>query len=1132
MLVTFVSQCEKKSRSRTKRVLDAFADRIGSGVWQTTITHEGLNAVERQLRSTATKNTAVCCHWHRSRVKTDVVWVVGNRRKFNVEGRIPVNRTAADLLHANWENEWKYATSLQIAATIAALIHDLGKATVGFQAKLTERRSSTAQQGDPYRHEWISLHLFVQLVGDSQTDSDWLARLSDLSKHLDTGGQLSGLLEWSNKDLRAIDISRLPPLAQIVGWLVVTHHRLPFFDHEYFRARIRQDKRKDKEHLADDVSQTLRSIRPVKRWVLNEKTYAGGDYSEDYNKLKEVIYSSAGWQKAISRWCQKALQDHVLLEAAEYLRADPWFMHLARMCLMLGDHSYSSLSKPESERVVPSPATPEITLWANTEKNEQAERTPKQALDQHLLGVAHKTALITRVLPRLRDHLPGLAAHQGSRFKRRTQAAAFNWQNKAHDLCVRVRTQANAEGFFGVNLASTGHGKTLGNARIMHALADPEKSVRLTIAQGLRVLTVQTGQALRERLGLSEDALAILVGGTVSGAYVDSTSEEEANFEEVPGSESAQSIVTEEIYPPDLDEVEGILPTILAQPRSRKLVGAPIVSCTIDHLVQATESLRGGSQIAPMLRLMTSDLILDELDDFDQWDLPAVSRLVHFAGMLGSKVLVSSATLPPDLLIGLFQAYRSGRQRWQYQTAGAVLDSDPNIVCAWVDEDKVKAQICADEAAFKSVHEQFVEKRAQRLQSKPPRRSAEIIEPDLSELSEDQSFDWLGLARCLLGNALDLHQRYHDSQSGKTASVGLIRFANIQPLIHTVKACYQLENLFPDVHFHICCYHSQFLLAQRNALEEDLDRLLKRTDQHNLFNDSLVLNAVRCSSRRHHVFIVAATSVAEVGRDHDYDWSIVDPSSMRSIIQLVGRVWRHRPHKVLEQPNVRILDANIKALLQGSTLGVGQQPVFEKPGFESKDGFLLDSHRVSELLSTDELANLNAVPRITRPERLQTTNRLADLEHGVMQSFFNDPQINFINGFWAPQTANTLTGHVQLLTPFRLQRGRQLELVCQLQPDDDDRLVFFRQEDWRKFDSFAPTINDHFSEESLVLADDGVSPWLNERLSAALHRLSERYDKRDVKELAFKFATVPLTVPPERYGPPHWFYHPLLGFWY
>ncbi|HUH43942.1 MAG TPA: hypothetical protein VLZ44_02110, partial [Treponemataceae bacterium] len=63
MMVVFVSQCEKKALGKTRRVLDAFADRIGDNTWQTVITEEGLNAVRKLLRKTASKSTAVSCHW-------------------------------------------------------------------------------------------------------------------------------------------------------------------------------------------------------------------------------------------------------------------------------------------------------------------------------------------------------------------------------------------------------------------------------------------------------------------------------------------------------------------------------------------------------------------------------------------------------------------------------------------------------------------------------------------------------------------------------------------------------------------------------------------------------------------------------------------------------------------------------------------------------------------------------------------------------------------------------------------------------------------------------------------------------------------------------------------------------------
>ncbi|MBR7539681.1 hypothetical protein KC221_26205, partial [Mycobacterium tuberculosis] len=68
-----------------------------------------------------------------------------------------------------------------------------------------------------------------------------------------------------------------------------------------------------------------------------------------------------------------------------------------------------------------------------------------------------------------------------------------------------------------------------------------------------------------------------------------------------------------------------------------------------------------------MLRLFSGDLILDEPDDFDQHDMPALSRLVHLAGLFGSRVLLSSATLPPDMLEGLFQAYLAGRKIYNEQ---------------------------------------------------------------------------------------------------------------------------------------------------------------------------------------------------------------------------------------------------------------------------------------------------------------------------------------------------------------------------------------------------------------------------------------------------------------------------------
>lgn len=224
MMVTFVAECEKKALPKTRRVLDAFANRIGSRTWQTVISNEGLQAVQKLLRNTASKNTAVSCHWNRSRSRSDLLWIVGNKNKFNHQGVVPVNYTnnkimigeveiMIDEYYANTKNQrldqHLFAVgylaqaivnrqipnepNLANAVFVAGCWHDIGKIDPEFQDWLSKKLNKKDNVEVPDdgqhiekgkfswekhpRHNEISLLLFYLFFNPSRINADSYERV-------------------------------------------------------------------------------------------------------------------------------------------------------------------------------------------------------------------------------------------------------------------------------------------------------------------------------------------------------------------------------------------------------------------------------------------------------------------------------------------------------------------------------------------------------------------------------------------------------------------------------------------------------------------------------------------------------------------------------------------------------------------------------------------------------------------------------------------------------------------------------------------------------------------------------------------------------------------------------------------
>ena len=230
------------SLKKTRRVLDAFADRIGDNTWQTVITQEGLNTVKKMLRQTASKSTAVSCHWIRSRSRSQFLWVVGNKNKFDERGVVPVNSTQKNI--TNFENDWHYLPLIKALAALAALFHDWGKASALFQQKL----KSSSFLGDPIRHEWIScllLQALFETCALSDADAPWLTKLAD--------GELDEeLITAIIRKKRQRPLAKLPSAANLICWLIVSHHRMPLPD--------------DKKNWRDEAAPGLASVSEYITW--------------------------------------------------------------------------------------------------------------------------------------------------------------------------------------------------------------------------------------------------------------------------------------------------------------------------------------------------------------------------------------------------------------------------------------------------------------------------------------------------------------------------------------------------------------------------------------------------------------------------------------------------------------------------------------------------------------------------------------------------------------------------------------------------------------------------------------------------------------------------------------------------
>jgi len=976
------------------------------------MTLEGLREVRTALKRSATRQTAVACYQNDGRRRMKLVWTVGAKGIFGPTGHYPSGTTTKGRKAAYAEPpSWVRIACKVVEA--AGLVHDIGKASTRFQNKLRQ----ASKEGDDVRHEWLSLKLLHHM---RRNVHDWPAAWKALPSKLDT-------VVLGERTIDSFSVHGISSCLEAIDFLIVSHHGLFESDEKLPTAKGRHIRR-----LPSDAQITPHAT--VSSTILDRYWALEGAL---LNKMD--MTDSLFWRGLVA---------------------------YARAALIFADHVVSS------ERIYQNVRDSE--LYANTRRDEGA-RALNQTLDWHLENVASKARDVMWRMSRLTssvpdDQLVGLSEEAVMAVTKPSDSAGrFAWQNKCAQALSKAREMYPDRAALVLNMAGTGSGKTRMNARAACVLSRGP-SPRFSIALNLRSLTLQTGEALKSGLGLGDDEIAVVIGDKTAadlfkwGKSVDAAVLSDVNNVDENPIEDELSCYGEP------QPIPVWMEPLFSKEQERAVVGAPLLVSTIDFLVAAGNPGAQGHHVKAILRLMTSDLVLDEIDGYEPTALCAVLRLVQMSALFRRNVICSSATLSKPVALAIERAYRSGCEMLEHlEMYNKVESAQPSqegskigFIRALIDDDlePVVAAVEVDTADFEAHYSARLDEIKTRLRTRNTYRLAE-----LEQLESESPQQWIKAVRNAVHELHGLNAwRFNDA---KLISFGLVRVANISTAIAVAR---DLADHFPDCR--VACYHSNDFPIARFHKERVLDRLLSRGKGDDHIRNSLdIRDIVQGIAGDSIPFIVVATPVEEIGRDHDFDWAVVEPSSAQSIVQTCGRVNRHRLVPCLDRPNVKILQFNYRHCRNHST-GQSERAAFIFPGFEATPGSMRASrdylgHDLRRLLSwSDNRLNIDASVRFDT-EHCQLARADDHSIERLLAEYFGK------TGCFVCSPADVWTLTTGPYDRTRL-RDKSFMRQCWRLVINEERLEFFRKERIER----GGILVDRWLEDSMVIESKRRNAWL------------------------------------------------------
>jgi CRISPR-associated endonuclease/helicase Cas3 len=260
---------------------------------------------------------------------------------------------------------------------------------------------------------------------------------------------------------------------------------------------------------------------------------------------------------------------------------------------------------------------------------------------------------------------------------------------------------------------------------------------------------------------------------------------------------------------------------------------------------------------------------------------------------------------------------------------------------------------------------------------------------------------WKDLVEQIDAGCSRLHHSNATKICGFRVSIGLVRLTRIS---HTVALATQLASGEVRGRLRVTlCLHSQFPRLHREWIETRLKRALTRKNNdpdlgmHDLCVSRDLFGRARAIGADEIEIVVITSPVIETGNDLDFDYAILDPVSLRAIIQSAGRVRRHRS-PLGEHPNVLILGRSSVAMEEGRLAmpGVETRPAKET-GVSRRSLEAFEGRRFRDLAGDAKFERISAETLLSGEGSVPLRDAESGLRHAMVDATRSGPLGKYIS---------------------------------------------------------------------------------------------------------------------------------------